>query len=407
MIVPNASRRRRVQGMATLLTVLAIAVLSGCASVPRAELKSYVEAFNKAKEVGIDVYATLKPAMASGQAGSAVLPKDAATAVPLKLVGTLGPGWSAPVGGCDTLRQYRDLHVRCQAFELAARYNAIVIELTKETPTVDATAEISGLLSLLGPLGALGGIVTSQLPNFGELKKILDGALRASRDDEILQSLEQGLPIIRELVVLLGEDVPLIHGIQRKFYEQELVSMVNNEIEREKGRFLILYEAIGEIKSVDAKYHEKIENRAMTATEIYASNKEYALQQIVGRMRQMRNSSEAAEVTDDEIANDKAKLEIQLAVFEEALRKFDARVAKWRAFDEALREYNKLLSELSLALGQLERAAASDSTVISSFLGLTTAGQPVSVQALLDLSFSMNARVASIRELLRSFGKEI
>lgn len=446
---PRALRAPR--GIAALAGAL---LLFGCTGVPQPELESYVEAFNGAHAASAEIYGALRPAFESDRfdppvqaavagriadpggedlstdvaaladgAATGDIPGDALAAAsdgraayrvdqPRAFLASLGSGWAETVDGCTELADHPDLAIRCQAFEFAARYNQVIASLLADAPPADLKAElfslsrfVSGPLKLLAT--AFAGPVTLPL---GGLGSILERAIAASDEDDILRELEAGLPDIRTLVTLLERDVPLIYDIQRAHYEERLGGLFLRNIKPASSRVTLLYRVLAHRSSVGPAFLVGVRGRVAEAVSEISKNAEFGELRTLERMDRPPEPDERGfppnALPERALAPTQAQLELQATAFEQLMEQFDGQVAAWRRFEESLQQYDAVLDELSEALRLLENRVTAN-TRANDFGFLSTLfnfGSPAYLdeQQLLDIAASVNARVVSIETLLRA-----
>src|SRR3954452_21881531 len=123
-------RRRSGSALAGVLAVIVVA-LTGCASVPPAQLHAYTDAFSQAQDAGDAIYHAMIPALLAGDA-------QQAGGYPVSL------GAEAyDRSGCDPeLAGFPDLQARCAALAAVRSFNQAMLDLQGGSSTGAVQAQL-------------------------------------------------------------------------------------------------------------------------------------------------------------------------------------------------------------------------------------------------------------------------
>jgi hypothetical protein len=209
---------------------LLLLLLSACAGVPKEDLRSYADAYDKAQSSGILIYKAFLPvalahpgATVSGESGG-----SGAGATPPPSVASnsflptaLGPRtWVSSTGSCDEFAVSPDLMARCQALGAITEYNQVLLRLDSGENAQALQGRLQTILSFVDSVASLAAVtpgapfLLASKALVGPLSGIIGQALTIQDRQALLAKLREGAPTVAELIALLRKDVGVMYTAQ-------------------------------------------------------------------------------------------------------------------------------------------------------------------------------------------------
>jgi hypothetical protein len=334
----TACARRRVAVCSVAL------LLAGCVGVPQEQLVGYAASFSEAQSAGLLVYDAVYAAVKAEaeQTGSAE-----PSAYPV----SLGPG---TIGGTDCETRYLgnvDITARCEAFSAALAYNEALVALGQGASTdavigkVEAAlAGVSGIAAAAGA-GAAGAFITG--PIVTGLTGILEQALRLRDQAELKAKLDEGAPLVSELLRLLREDSNQVYDITRQTFVIRLTEL-NFDVVNEARPLLGL--VAGRAAPTDTN--------ALVAFHAVETRFDAILARQEPVIRGHSRLSAYLDASGTPLSpDDVARLTVGITPLEVAVQRFDAVAAEWQPIRQAIVDYQAMLAALERSFLELLEAS--------------------------------------------------
>ena len=227
---PNLAVTNRHGRRAIVLPLIAIALhvillLSGCVSVPTAQLQAYSKAYDEAKSAAILIYADAAPALVAGGLKRA------------QFSASLGPDVFDRDGCGAVVASIAELRVRCQAMVALTGYNQALLDIAAGKSSDDILTQVDQAFNSVSSLAVIvpGSSAAAALGNattiFPALQGILGEALKLRDRAALRDALMQGSPYVRSLIQSLRDDVDHLYEVQRTSTVARLDG-IKNEIDR-------------------------------------------------------------------------------------------------------------------------------------------------------------------------------
>lgn len=190
----------------TFIGSVVLFALGACTVIPKAELKTYRDAFAQsntaAQEVLLDYsQAVEETAKREAQSKAAAAPADANAAVREPFPATFAsPGTDARV---DPVTE------RIKAMEAIGHFNDLLATLAEGKSVAQVQGSVSQLLGVIGNLGAI-------TPGVGPLINNLAGALEKARtQEELKRAVQEGQPVIGKILLALESEAGEYYKVRR------------------------------------------------------------------------------------------------------------------------------------------------------------------------------------------------
>ncbi|MEO1292489.1 MAG: hypothetical protein AAFV62_06630 [Pseudomonadota bacterium] len=346
-------------------------------TVPQQELSTYSAAFSKARDASQRIYAELIPiyeatdrAMARTSTPNpaevssfvAAAPGDQ-TVEPLSraFIGSLGPGFRRQALPCRVFEPHPTLNLRCQAFAIVARYNELMVAATEDANRPAISQEIASVQAAISPFVALSQTVSGPIAgmSFTAITAMLDEARTAQANDRIATILRDGLPQIRELIALLKRDVELVYEVKRAATETEY-ALIRARFSQADDTFMGIYELFEAPSTSDEQVYPLF---AKLTADYREALEPLAHVDELGVTKRLAYLEEPRDDPDPFTADEVGELSLFLANVEAQSAAFLAAEKNFKTFDKALQEYDRMLSKLDLAAGELYVATAPEPLV--------------------------------------------
>ena len=348
---------------ATATTAMAILLLAGCQTVPVQQVQTYSQAFDEASAAGNQLYDGIsakviqEQAIADAQAQQ-VAPTQAATANTV-IMPAAGPADSAvcprdgssnePYPACfDPARfapgrlpgEPESLIVRRRALATITTFNDIALRLASGESAEALGAEVrrlgsnassfaalSGVGAMAAPLAGLTSDLAAQLATWAE-------TLRA--DQELRAALNEGSPLIEQLLVALIDDTSIMYALKREevVAQADALTAQAREIEFDIGDIMAAHAApqgsmVADLAERDLRYNSARERMGLPFQSLAA---------LAGRGTQPLGAP-----TLDQ-------LDEKLAQLQAIADQYQKQVEALNRYYEALGEYVAMLHEVDQAL---------------------------------------------------------
>jgi hypothetical protein len=336
------------------LSVAVLALLSsvviGCGGVPAEHVQAYSDAYERARAAGALMYEEITPAVVLASQDS-IAPGSGPS-----YVATLGPavyGGRTPCDSRSTVSAPASIQARCQALAAITSYNEVLLKLAAGDPAVAVRSDLAQISSSLGTLQSILGEGTLQSvaapfigplsAAVGPLTSIVGEAQKLASASAVREELDKGRPLVEEMLEALRQDVPRLHAIQRNYYATRLTSLINEISEN-------VYKPAGRLLASHAPpaTPELATERAAIVMQFDALLGE--LEDFSGRpLGPVKGREDATPYT----AQTNRELRGFLAELESDVGRYRELAGQFRAFEQALRRYDDMLSEVSNSLATL------------------------------------------------------
>lgn len=328
-----------------LVGFVAVAV-AGCAGVPSEDLRAYAGAYDQAKTAGVQVYkeylpsALIQQQQAAEAAGAAPDGGIPSVADDPYLVEFLGPRkWvSAAPGTCDVFKDAPDVLARCDALAAVSDYNQVLLRLDSGESAAALTGQVAKIKGVLDGLTGLAA-TTPAAPFlvagsvlFAPLSAILGEALTL-RDRAILRAkLNEGAPLVAEILARLRTDAATVFYAQ---YDQTRLLLGDER----SAAMLNANDMLGTVAGLQPP-----SGALASATDSLGQRYEAAVAKL-GSPRPFTLASQYGALGNGAFGADHFQdLTTSLERLEAAADRHEALVESWRAFSEALRQYDAMLA---------------------------------------------------------------
>lgn len=197
-----------------LFAVPLLVALGACDSVPKAEFKTYADAFDEVKQASeqyLTEYALAKAERAKTAPGAAEPASDYPTPQELRQrVVDRGPD--------------SDIRERRRALEAVVRYNGVMLALAEGKSAQEVASGIGSLIAAVQSVGALIGAGVPGLPGSAVAlaSRFLAELQKADNRAQFVEALKVGEPLIQGILALLKEDAIDIYTIRFGSGEQQI-----------------------------------------------------------------------------------------------------------------------------------------------------------------------------------------
>jgi hypothetical protein len=324
-----------------LIVLVLINLILGCAGVSRQQLQLYTNAFDEAKSSSELIYAEMVSALKEG-GGTEISKNESFTA-------SLGPGVYSRIDCRPEIKVYEALLARCEAINMIANYNSAMMSLAQGSSgtmvlgRLDSAFNSAKTLVDMVPVPEVAAIFATAETIFPQIRAILSQALKLRDQAELKAKLNEGGPLIQNLIEAMQADVFEIYKVQRAYYQLRL-EIIQNEIDSHVGeakRIAFSFTAPTDASMIalrsilDARFDALFNQSEPTFGE-------ERLSEVNGPAGNPTFSAEAAV----NIGKSIDAVEIEVRNFREV-------VAKWNEFISALRSYDRLLESVDAAFKTL------------------------------------------------------
>jgi len=246
-----------------LHVVVFFAFVTGCTTLPTAQLVAYTDSFTEVQTAGNAIYDELvevwpesdRPQQTCGLNDAGFKPCIDANAL-------LNPSPWDPT-------EPEDIIIRRAALDVIGTYNQLLLDIAEGRPTGIITArlnELSGLAGALAPL--LPGLGSEVVPIVDQITKITKAVENLQSQGQAARSLTSAKPDIDELMAFLIEDAPAVYTV----YLTDFRGFTRDEIrELEKQANIARVQGLTAANAGDT---EKAEAFQKQSEELFAKAKE-------------------------------------------------------------------------------------------------------------------------------------
>jgi hypothetical protein len=387
---------------ATATTAVAILLLAGCQTVPVQHVQTYSQAFDEASAAGNQLYdgisakviqeqaiadargeqvaavpttsgaTTIMPA--AGPADSAVCPRDGSSNEPYPAC--FDPARFAPGRlpgepeslivrrrALATITTFNDIALRLASGESA---EALGVEVRRLGSNASSFAGLSGVGAMAAPLAGLTSDLAAQLATWAE-------TLRA--DQELRAALNEGSPLIEQLLVALIDDTSIMYALKREevVAQADALTAQAREIEFDIGDIMAAHAAPQESMVADLAERDLRYNNARQPMGLAFQ----ALAALAGRGGQPFSAQTLDQIDD------------RLAQLQAIADQYQEQVETLNRYYQALGEYVVMLHEVDQALVTLTASARAPQAITISPAALSQEAieirdQARAIQRLLD-----------------------
>lgn len=217
-------------GVWRLHLLVPLLMLTACASIPVDTVRSYADSFEQARKAGDLLLDEISPIVSGGERSDSCAPS------PLGFPQCFDPRVAL---GDGSIRENEDMSIRARrdALEAVTIYNKLLVELVEGRTVEGSDARIDQLAGLAKKLGELGVVTTSRLsalvvPGAAFLKDLADRLDSARASEAVRNAIIESEADIRELLVLMTGDTPIMFAI---FRDARQIDLVRHESDKKRA----------------------------------------------------------------------------------------------------------------------------------------------------------------------------
>ena len=329
------------KSLLSLIGLVLINVILGCASVPRQQLQLYTNAFDEARSSSELIYAEMVPTLKEGDGTK--------TSIDAAFTESLGPGVYSRIDCRPDIQVFEALLARCEAINIVANYNAAMMSLAQGANgsmvlgRLDRAFNSAKTLADMVPIPEVTAIFATAETIFPQIRAILAQALELREQAKLIAKLREGAPLIQDLIEALQADVFEIYNVQRAYYQLRL-EKIQSEIDSH----------VGEAKIVASSFTAPTDASMVALRSTLDARFDALFNQpepTFGKERLSEVNSPAGNPPFS--AETAVNIGNSLDAVEVEVRKFREVVAKWNEFLSGLRSYDQLLESVDVAFNTL------------------------------------------------------